>query len=287
LEPITEETTVVFGREASLYLDLLKKTLTRTVAPERLAFVSKRHNRAWKRAVGGFLDLLLAPQGYCLARVVNVDPSKRLEGEDWPADAETMIGMKRLDNIQDCIETILRDEVPGDVIETGVWRGGACIFMKALLNVAGDSRRQVWVADSFEGLPRPQSTVDQSHEYSQSAWKWEELRVSLEEVKKNFEKYGLLDDQVRFLKGWFKDVLPEAPIERLSLIRLDGDMYESTMDAVSALYPKLSAGGFVIVDDYYSWPTCKTAIHEYRERHGITEPIVKIDRGGAFWRRLS
>jgi O-methyltransferase len=275
----------VFNKEALLYLDLLKKTLTRMIAPERLAPLSGRHSRAWKRAVRRMLDYVLAESGYCIARVVTFDPAKRSEGDDWPADAETMIGMKRLDNIQQCLESILQDRIPGDAIETGVWRGGACIFMKAVLAAGGDLNRQVWVADSFQGLPTPSSKVDQSIEQSASAWKWDELRISLDEVKANFEKYGLLDERIRFLKGWFKDTLPKAPIEKLSLIRLDGDMYDSTTDAITALYPKLSPGGFIIVDDYYSWAGCKTAIDEYRDRYGISEPLVRIDQVSAFWRR--
>jgi len=80
----------------------------------------------------------------------------------------------------------------------------------------------------------------------------------------NFRKYDLLDRQVRFLKGWFSETLPGCPIERLAVLRLDGDMYESTMDALKHFYPKLSAGGYLIVDDYGAAPACKTAIHEFR-----------------------
>jgi O-methyltransferase len=86
-----------------------------------------------------------------------------------------------------------------------------------------------------------------------------ELAVSLEQVKANFDRYGLLDDQVRFLKGWFRDTLPVAPIERLAVLRLDGDMYESPMDTLVNLYPKLSEGGYVIVDDYGAIPACRQA----------------------------
>ena len=271
---------------ALLYLDLMKKILTRVLAPDLLLVEGHRHSRGWRRWTRQVLDPALAKFGYCLARPIEFDLSRRIGGEDWPAGAETMIGIKRLDNISACLQSILRDGVPGDVIETGVWRGGACIFMRAILAAAGDTTRKVWVADSFEGLPKATAAADLSNDVSRAASAMTYLRVSLEDVQANFKKYGLLDEQVQFLKGWFKDTLPAAPIQQLSLIRLDGDMYESTMDAISNLYPKLSRGGFLIVDDYGTWPTCKMAIDEYRARFDITDPIMKIDKGGVFWQRL-
>ena len=114
------------------------------------------------------------------------------------------------------------------------------------------------------------------------------LGVSLEDVKANFQRYGLLDDQVCFLKGWFKDTLPKAPIASLAIARLDGDMYESTLDGLTHLYPKLSVGGFLIVDDYgIASPGCRKAVDAYRAAHHISEPIKRIDWGGVFWQRTA
>ena len=217
-------------------------------------------------------------------RRVRFDPRLREEGKDWPADAETMVGLRRLDNIQYCVEKVLRQEVPGDLIETGVWRGGSTIFMRALLKVYGDTERKVWVADSFQGLPKSNpEAYPEDCEFDLSIYP--ELAVSLDQVKANFSRYGLLDDQVCFLVGWFRDTLPGAPIERLALLRLDGDLYESTMDALRALYPKLSPGGYVIIDDYGAVPPCKSAVDEYRAEYGITEPLEQIDWSGVFWRK--
>ena len=109
----------------------------------------------------------------------------------------------------------------------------------------------------------------------------------MEEVQENFRRYSLLDDQVRFLKGWFCDTLPKAPIGQLAVLRLDGDLYESTMDGLNALYSKVSPGGFVIVDDYGDFAPCRNAVNEFRQLHGINEPIEKIDWTGVFWRKLS
>lgn len=158
------------------------------------------------------------------------------------------------------------------------------MLMRAILKAYGVEDRRVWVADSFEGLP-PREEERSSSDKGGPAHTYEELAVSLEEVKANFERYGLLDEQVRFLEGWFHDTLPEAPIERLAVVRLDGDLYESTMDALVNLYPKLSVGGYLIVDDYGALPPCRQAVHDYREAHRIHEEIRLIDWSGVFWQR--
>ena len=89
-------------------------------------------------------------------------------------------------------------------------------------------------------------------------------------MQANFRAYRVLDDKVKFLKGWFKDTLPGAPIRSLAILRLDGDYYESTMDALTNLYDKLSVGGYVIIDDYGedSWTYCQKAVDDYRRDHG-------------------
>jgi O-methyltransferase len=196
-----------------------------------------------------------------------------------------MIGLRRLDNLQRCIEDVLRSEVPGDLIETGVWRGGATIFMRAVLKAYGVADRTVWVADSFQGLPKADPELFPS-DAEDALWKAQELAVPLEQVRANFARYGLLDDQVRFLPGWFRDTLSGAPIARLAILRLDGDMYESTMDALKALYPKLALGGYVIVDDYGAVRGCRQAVNDFREAQGITEPIEEVDWTGVYWRRV-
>jgi Macrocin-O-methyltransferase (TylF) len=211
------------------------------------------------------------------------DPDKRAAGLDWPSLAHTMIGQKRLDNLRQVVETVLVDEVPGDLIETGVWRGGACILMRAVLKAYGVADRRVFVADSFEGLPPPDPAKypadagDQHYTFAQ-------LAVSMEQVQANFAKYDLLDDQVVFLKGWFRDTLAQAPIEKLAVLRLDGDMYESTMDSLTALYDKVSPGGFIIVDDF-ALPGCNQAIGDFRRARHIDDPLVPIDPIGRYWQK--
>jgi hypothetical protein len=214
------------------------------------------------------------------------DLETRLGGTDWPVNAHTMIGMKRLDNLQFCVESVLADEIPGDFIETGVWRGGACIFMRGLLAAHQVIGRRIWVADSFEGIP---PTADSEHTVDRrmrlDSFN-DVLGVSQETVRANFARYGLLDEQVSFLPGWFRDTLPAAPIEKLAIMRLDGDLYDSTMDALTHLYDRLSVGGFVIIDDY-SIGSCRDAVADFRTARGIEDEIIRIDSTGVFWRRTA
>jgi len=232
------------------------------------------------------LQDLVRPLRLELVRRVQFDPSRRREGMDWPVQAETMIGHKRLNQLQSCIEEVLRRNIPGDLIECGVWRGGATIFMRAVLKAYGDAQRRVWVADSFQGLPPPDAEnypVDRGDVHHLSP----ELAISLEEVKANFTRYGLLDDQVQFLPGWFKDSLPTAPIDRLAVLRADGDMYESTTQILTHLYPKLSVGGYCIIDDYGALAGCRQATDDYRRQQGMAEPLQWIDWTGVFWQRTA
>ena len=263
-----------------LYLDLLAKALSCSLWEGGGGYIIGEKGSFLKKTLVKFL----AKRNLRLIRPRPSYENTREEGRDWPAEAQTMIGMKRLNNLRSCIEDVIARGVPGDLIETGVWRGGATIFMRGVLKAHGVTDRTVWAADSFEGLPK-----GDAKRYAEDAGDFHHtlsaLAVSLEEVKANFERYNLLDGQVRFLKGWFKDTLPSAPIHSLAVARLDGDMYGSTMDALLNLYPKLSVGGYCIIDDYGCVEGCKKAVHDYRSAHGITEEIRPIDWTGVYWRR--
>jgi O-methyltransferase len=267
---------------AELYLDLLKKNLTR--AQEADSY--ERHflrRPSWAPAsVYSAIARTLQTRGFELVvlKTPEVDAYvndsyfnlRRLE------DGETMVGLKQLDNVQFCVTDVLARKIPGDLIETGAWRGGVTIFMRAILKAYGDHSRRVWVADSFEGLPNFDRTLNPG------GWEPGMMAVSLEEVQVNFARYGLLDDHVVFLKGFFNKTLPGAPITQLAVLRSDADLYESTRDVLNNLYPKLSVGGYAIFDDYGA-PGCGRAIREYRASHGITEPMQGIDRLAVYWRR--
>ena len=233
-----------------LYLDLLTRALTAALHDQVLYPVAP--TRGPKQRVFAPIRRLLASQGFVLARSMSIGPHSFAQSPPWPPIpiADTMIGPRGLQNIRECVEDVVERDVPGDLIEAGVWRGGATVFMRALLAAHGDSQRTVWVADSFRGLPTP---AESGHAADVGDEEWAErdwFNVSLDSVTRTFDRYGLLDERVQFLVGWFADTLPAAPIEQLSVIRLDADMYGSTIDALTALYPKLSRGGYVIVDDY-------------------------------------
>jgi hypothetical protein len=196
----------------------------------------------------------------------------------------SMMGRARIDNLHASMDLVRTEQVPGDFIECGVWRGGGCIFMAGYLRAYGMNDRRVLVADSFEGLPTPSLPQDAGIDLSKN--KFPELAVSLETVKENFAAYDLDQDNVVYLKGWFKDTLPNAPADTIALLRMDGDLYESTMDILNALYDKVAPGGVVIVDDFYAVPACEKAIVDFFRQRGLALPeMKKIDWTGVWFRK--
>jgi O-methyltransferase len=286
------------------YVELLKLSLLDLLGPATTRVGDVRMGRRWntrrleripgalpalrnvrnavRHALPKALSARAGPRG--IEAVSEEERARRMTGDDFPANAMTMMGYTRLSNLQRCIEDIIARDVPGDMIEAGVWRGGGTIFMRALLKAHGVTDRTVWAADSFEGLPPP-DTRSYPADVGSLLHEWDFLAVSLADVKRNFERYGLLDDGVRFLPGWFRDTLPALEVQQWSLIRLDGDLYESTYGALEHLYPRLSRSGYVIIDDYGSVPGSRHATHDYRATHGVTEEIVAIDAAAVYWRK--
>ncbi|CAF3284966.1 unnamed protein product [Rotaria socialis] len=208
-----------------------------------------------------------------------MDINQRIKGLDWPLTGITMVGQRRLINIEWAIRFVIANGVKGDYIECGVWRSGSSVFARAVLKALNNNDRHVWLADSFQGLPKARTPHDTD------IWsKMEYLKVSLEEVQTNFRSFNLLDDRVHFCKGYFVDSLPRCNVSRLAVLRMDGDMYESTMDQLFNLYSKLQVGGVIIIDDY-SIEECFRAIVDFRNWHNITEEILSIsgDETGRCW----
>jgi O-methyltransferase len=239
---------------ADLYLDLLESALTGVL----------------------YEDTSIAPWIFGA-----FDPAVRAIGRDWPRTAKTMIGTARMRNLRMLTLRAIHENVVGDIIETGVWRGGACIYMKGILAALGDRERKLFLADSFKGLPPPSEDLYPADK-NDPHFTFQELAVSRAEVEANFQQFGLLDDRVVFLEGWFKDTLPSAPIDKLAVLRLDGDMYESTIDALNALYHKVTPGGFVIIDDYIL-KACAQAVDDFRTEHGITAKMNDVDGAAVWW----
>ena len=272
------------------YLDLLKQTLTASMYEESAWRVIEAERGADRQQQAGIRRRIrdsirrrvvrgLRKRGMVIVEPRPFDPETRENGIDHPMFGFSMAGHRRLENVRTCVEDVIARGIPGDLLEAGAWRGGMTIWMRALLRQYNIIDRTVWVADSFEGLP-PSAGDHDGPDLSHV----EHLAVSLPQVKKNFERFGLLDGQVRFLPGWFKDTLPLAPVDRIAILRLDGDMYESTMDTLVPLYDKVSQGGWVIVDDYFAWDACRAAVTDFLGSRGLEPDIRRVDWTGACWR---
>lgn len=212
------------------------------------------------------------------------DSATREYGWDWPSKAYTMVGSKRLLNFRHLIENAVAHNIPGDIVETGVWRGGACILARAVLQVYDQKARKVILCDSFEGLPKPDSITYPAD--SESTYhEYPELAVSLEQVKDNFRRFNLLDEQVVFIKGWFRNTLKDLPTDTIAVLRLDGDMYESTIETLQSLYDKVSLGGWIIIDDYDIVPACKKAVLYFFNERNINPTLNIIDGVGRFFQK--
>ena len=259
-------------------LALLKKSVAGTLGPGYSFAAPSSRTRALAYLPA---QRWLARRGYALVK--RTPAQVREEGRDLPVDALTMVGLARLDQLEQAVRTIDAEEIPGDLLEAGVWRGGAGIVMRATLAELGDKTRTVWLADSFQGLPKPDAD-----RYPADAgdvhWKFPELAVTRQDVEDGFRAYGLLDDQVRFLEGWFRDTLP-GPVEQLALLRVDGDLYESTWQTLELLYDLVAPGGFVIVDDYGAVRKARAAVDDFREARSIAVPLERIDWTGVYWRK--
>ena len=199
----------------------------------------------------------------------------RSTGMDWPSQALTMTGLHRLNDLQACVETVVSDGVPGHLIEAGCWRGGSSIVMRATLDTLGARDRSVYVADSFQGFPDGDIDDLTPVDY---------LAVTLDEVKANFARFGL-EEGVEWVPGFFEHSLPPLAPQTWAIARLDGDSYEATDVSLRSLYRGLSVGGYLIVDDYGAVRGCRRAVDEFRDRHGIEEPIEDVDFTCARWRK--
>lgn len=207
---------------------------------------------------------------------------KREGGDDWPPYSETMVGRKRLQNIRTTLEDVVKNEVPGDFVETGAWRGGVGIFAKMVLDVRGQGHcRKVHLFDAWEALP-----------YGSDA-RAGLLAVKEEEVRQNFVKYNVLDDNVALHKGLFKDTLPSFRKEhhgdtKIAVLRIDGNFLDSHQDSFYYLYDMLSVGGYVIIDDYYNGtPQSEAAVTwaEFQKDQGFAESLITIDHHGAYFKK--
>ena len=186
--------------------------------------------------------------------------------------AYTGVGRVRLDQLEACLDTIREQAIPGDLIEAGSDGGGSGVFLRGYLEAYEMTQRNVWVADRFDrGLADDNGSVTR-------------FPVDLNTVREAFERFGLLDERVRFLQGPPAETVVDAPIGKVAILRIDGDRAEEIAGILDAAYDRVVPGGFVVVDDYWS-EECRRAVDGFRSERGIDEPIERIDWSGAFWRR--
>ncbi len=212
------------------------------------------------------------------------DPVAREHGRDWPSTALTMVGTRRLRNFRTLVERVLHDGIPGDILETGVWRGGACIMARAVLAAHGVTDRRIVLADSFQGLP-PGDGERFPEDAGSDLHTFEALAVSADTVRANFRKFGLLDDQVLLIEGFFEQTMPTLALDRIAVLRLDGDMYGSTVAVLEGAYDKVSPGGWIIIDDYEVVWASKQAVTDFLARRGLVPTFQPIDGVGVFFQK--
>jgi O-methyltransferase len=203
----------------------------------------------------------------------------RSAGMDWPLHGLTMVGLQRLDDLQTCVEGVVADGVAGDLIEAGAWRGGASILMRATLDTL-DAGRTVFVADSFQGFPQVAAADRADDELDV----FDFLAIAVEDVTEHFARFGL-ERGVRFVPGFFQDTMATLQDERWAIVRLDGDSYDATWLTLQSMYPRLSEGGYLIVDDYGALDECRQAVEEFRRHHELSEPLEQVDWTCVRWRR--
>ena len=277
-------------RQRQRYFSLLKRSLVNLLYPEhelRIACLQRAESGLAGRERERFLRDIRYREPDRYRDLVDAKQSLGMSKNAPYRFSHTMVGMQELENLERCAETVFAEGVPGDFLEAGVCQGGAAIFLRALQVACGEGGRRLWAADSFQGLPPPQSGPDRESGLDFSEGRFPSIAFGLEGVRDNFLRYGLLDENVVFLPGWFAETLPSAPVERLAVLRLDADLYASTREALESLYPRVSPGGFVVVDDYGLLEACRRAVDEYRARHGIAEPLEFVSRSCVYWRRTA
>lgn len=195
----------------------------------------------------------------------------------------TLIGPDGLNNIADLLTKVYNKGIDGDFVETGVWKGGACIYARAVMNHLGMTGK-VYACDSYKGLPKP-NVEKYPYDLGDIHFKDEVLRVSKETVKGYFSNFGL-DHDVEYVEGWFSDTIPKLKneLKEIAVLRLDGDMYESTIVVLNELYDLVPVGGYIIIDDY-CLVGCAKAVEDFRHEKNISSPLNRINNCIVYWEK--
>lgn len=262
------ESNIKIDEILNTYLDNMIGVITRTYYntdyfkqfPEKYIFLETIHKNHWHYFSNSEL--------------------RRVGDECWPLEADSMIGVYRMRNVKELMQNAIENNIEGDFVETGVWKGGACVMANAVIYETNQqSSRRVHVFDSFEGLPEPYMTEDAGDSHHTIDC----LAISLDTVKKVFSSYGLLTENVIFRKGWFKDTMKNTDdIDKIAILRLDGDMYSSTIEVLEALYNKVPVGGFIIVDDWLL-PGARKAVIDFANERSFIPNMIHIDKNSCYW----
>lgn len=266
------------------YLDVLKRALVNLVYPEDALRLGAALDGTLNGDVRLLRDIRYARPG-AYEEVVASKRDGALDAFMGARFAHTMIGLSGLDNLERIAHRVFTAGVRGDFLEAGVCHGGAAIFMRALQVAYGEDERATWLADTFAGVPPPTHEVDREHELDLTEERVPWMAAGAETVRDNFRTYDLLSGNVRFLPGLFADTLPGAPVERLAILRIDGDLYSSTRDALDALYDRVSDGGWVIVDDYGCLEPCRLAVDEFIAERGLDVELNQVDWTRVCWQK--
>ncbi len=198
----------------------------------------------------------------------------------------TLTSPERLVSLVRAVKHIEQNNIKGDIVECGVWKGGSIMAVLKTLSNQKSFHRHVYLYDTFEGMSEP-TDVDKSvrgesatNAYSNKDETWNRIECfsNLAEVKSNIKTIDYPDDKISFIKGKVEDTIPNVAIpEQISILRLDTDWYESTLHEMEHLYPKLVKGGIIIIDDYGHWEGCRKAVNEYIEKNHINLFLNRID----------
>jgi hypothetical protein len=200
----------------------------------------------------------------------------------------TMTSPERVVSLLRAVEYITRAQIPGDIVECGVWRGGSMMAVARALQRLRDTSRSLFLFDTYEGMSPP-TEADRSYrgeladtllstQPKEGSWIW--AVAQLEGVQGVMERSGYPQERVKFIKGKVEETLPQEAPERLALLRLDTDWYESTKHELEHLYPRLSPGGVLIIDDYGHWEGARRAVDEYIAQHRLPLLLQRIDYTG-------
>lgn len=192
----------------------------------------------------------------------------------------TMTSRERMYAMFQATRYVAQAHVPGDVVECGVWRGGSSMMTALTLLSLGDEARRLWLYDTFEGMPEPgEADVGLRGEDAHGEW-WRSQRgdinewcyAPLEEVRKNMLGVGVAAERLELVQGKVEETIPARTPERISLLRLDTDWYESTYHELVHLFPLLSPGGVLILDDYGHWAGVREAVDRYLQEQSTPAP---------------